>query len=51
MLESYVLKGSFKSSRCCNMFQYSIIITVDNENATINAKSTKLRLLIIDIGS
>ena len=36
MLESYVLTGTFKSSCCCNTFQYSTIITVDIENATIN---------------
>ena len=51
MLESYVLTGSFKSSCCCNIFQHSIIITVDIENPTINARSTKLRLYIIDIGA
>ena len=44
MLESYVLTGTFKSSCDCNMYQYSVIITIDAENATIkdvNASSTK----------
>ena len=44
MLESYVLTGRFKSSCYCNMYQYSFIITVDTENATIKARSTKLCL-------
>ena len=44
MLESYVLTGRFKSSCYRNMYQYSAIITVDTENDTINARSTKLRL-------
>ena len=44
MLESYVLTGRFKSSCYCNMYQYSVIITVDTENAMINARSTKLCL-------
>ena len=46
-----MLTGIFKSSCCSNIFQYSVIITVDIENATINARSTKLRLQIIDIGA
>ena len=35
MLESiaYVLTGRFKSCCYCNMYQYSVIITVDTENA------------------
>ena len=44
MLESYVLTGRFKSSCHRDMYQYSVIITVDTENATINARSTKLCL-------
>ena len=44
MLESFVLTGRFKSSCYCNMYQYSVIITVDTENATTNARSTKLCL-------
>ena len=44
MLESYVLTGRFKSSCYCDIYQYSVIITVDTENATINARSTKLCL-------
>ena len=44
MLESYLLTGRFKSSCYCNMYQYSVIITVDTKNATINARSTKLCL-------
>ena len=55
MLESYVLTGKFKSSCYCNMYQYSVIIAVDIENATVNARSTKLHMLvnyrIIDIGA
>ena len=43
-LESYVLTGKCKSSCYCNIYQYSVIITVDTENATINARSTKLCL-------
>ena len=43
-LESYVLTGRFESSCYCNIYQYSVIITVDTENATINARSTKLCL-------
>ena len=44
ILESYVLTRRFKSSCYCNMYQYSVIITVDTENAMINARSTKLCL-------
>ena len=48
MLESYALTdtltGRFKSSCYSNMYQYSATITVDTENATINARSTKLCL-------
>ena len=36
ILESYVLTGRFKSSYYCNIYQYSIIITVDTKNVTIN---------------
>ena len=44
ILESYVLTGRFKSSCYCNIYQYSVIITVDTENAKINVRSTKLCL-------
>ena len=36
MLESYVLTRRFKSSCYCNLYQYSVIITVDTEYAMIN---------------
>ena len=42
MLESYVLTGRFKSSCYCNMYQCSVIITVDTENTTINERSKKV---------
>ena len=52
MLESYVLTGRFQSSCYCNMYDYSVIITVDTENATINdARSTKFVNYRIDIGA
>ena len=44
MLESYVLTGRFKSFCYYNIYQYSVIVTVDTENATINARSTKFCL-------
>ena len=43
-LEYYVLTGRFKLSCYCNIHQYSVIITVDAEDATINARSTKFCL-------
>ena len=54
MLESYVLTGRFKSSCYCDMYQYSVIITVDTENATINARSIDEVVFVnyrIDIGA
>ena len=44
ILESSVLTGRTKSSCYCNIYQYSVIVTVDPENATINARPTKLCL-------
>ena len=38
------IKIPLKSSCYCNIYQYSVIITVDTENATINARSAKLFL-------
>ena len=43
-ISNYVLTGRFKSSCYCNTYQYSDIITVNAENATINARSMKLCL-------
>ena len=53
MLESYVLTGKFKSSCYCNMYQYSVIITVDTKNATIKAKISEAVFVNyrIDIGA
>ena len=51
MFESHVLTGIFKSSCYCNIYQYSVIMTVDTENALINSRSMKVRLSIIDMGA